>query len=369
MSSFIVLDSSSSEEWDTYYDQMYEKDIYFSSAYFRLFEDEDNQSAELFVYKQEDQLIMYPYLLRSIGHLPVVIDLGLEGDWYDISTPYGYGGPISNLAPGTERTELYRQFDEVFKKYCIEKRIMTEFVRFHPMIGNASEYQCGLKTELIRNTVYMDLTVGSESELIQNYCSNHKRNIRKMKSSPLTIRREDLSSRIERFSELYYGTLEDLQADSFYYFPQNFISETSRLLESRIELFEAMDGEKTVAACIVIHEHPWMHYHLCGWDRAYLQWSPTKLLIHAAAMWGMENSFERFHLGGGYTGNDNLYQFKQGFATQLEPLDYYLGKRIIFPELYDDILSRYNNRQEGNYFPLYRHPNLLEYNIMDHALK
>lgn len=368
MSDFIVLNSSHSEEWDTYLNQMDQKDIYFAADFFRLFED-DVQQAELFVFMQGDQLIIYPYLLRSISHLPAVIQLGLEGEWYDISTPYGYGGPISNVPIGAERTELYRQFSKTFADYCIEKKILTEFVRFHPLIGNASEYQSGLTTEWNRNTAYMDLTVGSESALIQNYGSNHKRNIRKSKSAPFTIRTSDLKDRIEPFTKLYYGTLNDLQADPFYYFPQKFIEDTSLLPEGRVVLFEAMDGDKMVATSIVLLDRPWMHYHLCGWDRAYLQWSPTKLLIHAAAVWGMENGYEKFHLGGGYKGNDELFQFKLKFATQLEPLDYYLGKRIFFPEVYERMMLLCDAGVAGNYFPLYRHPSLLNQNIMDHALK
>lgn len=53
MSNFIVLGSSSSEEWDAYLNQLETKDIYFSSAFFRLFEDGEHQQAELFVFKQE----------------------------------------------------------------------------------------------------------------------------------------------------------------------------------------------------------------------------------------------------------------------------------------------------------------------------
>lgn len=270
---------------------------------------------------------------------------------------------------GAERTELYRQFSDTFTDYCREKKIMTEFVRFHPFIGNAAEYQKGLTTELNRNTVYMDLTVGSESVLIQNYGSNHKRNIRKLKSAPFTIRKSDLKDRIEPFIELYYGTLNDLQADPFYYFPRKFIEDTSLMPEGRVALFEAMDGERSVGASIVLLDRPWMHYHLCGWDRAYLQWSPTKFLIHAAAVWGMENGYDKFHLGGGYKGNDELFQFKLRFATQLEPLDYYLGKRIFFPEVYERMIALCDTGVAGNYFPLYRHPSLLNQNIMDHALK
>lgn len=368
MSSFIVLDSSRSEEWDTYLNQMYVKDIYFSSAFFQLFE-VDGQRAELFVYKQGEQLIIYPYLLRSISQLPALIKLGLGGNWYDISTPYGYGGPVSNLPSGAERTELYRQFGEVFTDYCREKRIMTEFVRFHPLIGNASEYQRGLTTEWNRNTVCMDLTIGSESELVRNYSRDHLRNIRKMNSAPFTIRRSNLKDRIESFTELYYGTLNDLHADSFYYFPKKFIEDTSYLLEGRVELFEAMVGDKAVASSIILHERPWMHYHLCGWDRAYLQWSPSKMLIHSAALWGMEHGFERFHLGGGYSGNDDLFRFKYKFAKHLEPLDYYLGKRIFFPELYERIVSLCYFEGTRNYFPLYRHPGIMEGALLDHALQ
>lgn len=53
MSNFIVLGSSSSAEWDAYLNQLETKDIYFSSAFFRLFEDGEHQQAELFVFKQE----------------------------------------------------------------------------------------------------------------------------------------------------------------------------------------------------------------------------------------------------------------------------------------------------------------------------
>lgn len=366
MSNFIVLNSTNAEAWDAYLDQMYVKDVYFSSGYFRLFEDEEDQQAELFVYEKEGQLIIYPYLLRRISHLPAIIKMGLEDEWYDISTPYGYGGPISNVPPGAERSELYKEFGEVFTDYCSQKQILTEFIRFHPLLGNATEYQIGLSAELNRNTAYMDLTVGSESNLIQNYCRNHKRNIKKINSAPFTIERSNLKDRIESFTELYYGTLNDLHADAFYFFPEKFINDTSHFLEGRVELFEAKAQDKIVAACIVIHEKPWMHYHLCGWDRAYLQWSPTKLLIHTAALWGMENGFEKFHLGGGYTGNDDLFQFKHNFAKQTEPQDFYVGKRILFPEVYDRLLTLCDTEVVGNYFPPYRHPSIVDQQTVDY---
>lgn len=358
MSRITVLDSTQSHEWNACLNQMIEKDIYFSANYFRLFEREEDQRAEMFVFSQNEQMIMYPYLLRDISHLPSIQAAGLQGDWYDISTPYGYGGPISNVPPGEERRKLFREFGAVFTEYCKSKQILTEFIRFHPLARNAMEYQEGLHTERNRNTVYVDLTVNSETELLRSYRSNHKRNVQKAKVSHSVIRRSNPAGRLETFAKLYYATMEDLKADDFYFFPLPFLQDTFHQLEGRLELFEVMDGSHTVASCIVLHEKPWMHYHLCGWDRNYIHWSPTKLLIHEAALWGLENGFEKFHLGGGYKGDDKLYQFKSGFNSKSEPLSYHLGKRVFFPEHYDNISSLYRDRDqvEHDYFPIYRKP-------------
>lgn len=351
-----VLDTSQYEEWDDCLNQMIDKDIYFSVDYFRLFEREQEQRAEVFVFSNHGQMIMYPYLLRNISHLPSIQAAGLQGDWYDISTPYGYGGPISNVPPGEERSKLFREFGTVFTEYCRDKQIMTEFIRFHPLARNAMEYQEGLLTQLNRNTVYIDLTMNSEIELLRSYRSNHKRNIQKAKSSYDVIRRTNPADRMETFAKLYFATMEDLNADDFYFFPISFLQDTFHQLEGRLELFEVMDGDYTVASCIILHEKPWMHYHLCGWDRNYIHWSPTKLLIHEAALWGMDNGFERFHLGGGYKGDDMLYQFKSGFNSKGEPLSYHLGKRVFFPEHYDLISALYGDQVEHDYFPIYRKP-------------
>lgn len=363
LASYEIVPSSRTEEWNDWIARLPQRDIYYTAEYARLYEVEGSeaegeQKAELFVYRQGSRLVVYPYLLRAVNHLPAVRTLGLPGDWYDISSPYGYGGPISKLPPGREREALMIAFSDAFFEYALERRILTEFVRFHPLLGNARDY-AGVETRLSRHTASIDLQGQSEAGLLEHYCSNHKKNVRKFRSSPLTIRHTSPGERMDTFIELYYGTMQDLQADPFYYFPRPFLHNTARLLAGRLELFEVCHGEETVAACLVMHEHPYMHYHLSGWNRDYLHWAPTKLLIHAAALWGIEHGFEQFHLGGGYRGDDRLFDFKKGFGTHLPPLEYYLGRRVFFPELYDRLRSELGGGADlGEYFPLYRHPAL-----------
>ncbi|WP_127583435.1 GNAT family N-acetyltransferase [Paenibacillus koleovorans] len=352
-----IIKSTQAVAWTTVLSWMPEKDIYYTCEYNRLYEVEGEQQAELFVYREGDRLVVYPYLLRSLKESFIVQALGLPGEWYDIATPYGYGGPITNTPPGPDREKLFAAFSDMFAAVCKERQVLTEFVRFHPLLGNAADYP-GVETRLNRHTAAIDLRGQTEADLTEHYCSNHKKNIRKFRSSPLQVGTASPEEGLDAFIELYYGTMNDLQANPFYYFPRSYFESTVRHLQGKLELFEIRDGEHPIAACLVMHEHPWMHYHLSGWKREYLHWAPTKMLIHAASGWGIERGFEQFHLGGGYTGDDRLFDFKRGFATHLPPLEYWLGQRVLFPDLYERFRTKWGSGVNNDYFPLYRHPAL-----------
>ena len=57
-----------------------------------------------------------------------------------------------------------------------------------------------------------------------------------------------------------------------------------------------------------------MHYHLSGSLIEYRNLAPSNLLLYKAALWGCEQGFKTFHLGGGVgSGEDGLYKFKAAF--------------------------------------------------------
>src|SRR5690606_9044492 len=99
--------------------------------------------------------------------------LGWE-DYYDIVTPYGYGGPYIE---GDDET-IILDFDEEFEQFCLASNILTETIRFHPFVQNVNFTKSRMEVEFIRPTTAVDLTKPLE-EIREHYTLMNKRNIKK----------------------------------------------------------------------------------------------------------------------------------------------------------------------------------------------
>lgn len=101
-----------------------------------------------------------------------------------------------------------------------------------------------------------------------------------------------------------------------------------------------------------------LHYHLSGSLREYRSLAPSNLLLYKTALWGCEQGFKTFHLGGGVgSGEDPLYKFKAAFNRNSDN-QFSIGKMTLDSEKYDyltslrKIDSKFN--PESKFFPLYR---------------
>ena len=79
----------------------------------------------------------------------------------------------------------------------------------------------------------------------------------------------------------------------------------------------------------------------------------------APLIWGCEQGFKTFHLGGGVgSGEDNLYKFKAAFNRNSD-YQFSIGKEIFYREKYDELVRIRKNSDESfnaesSFFPLYR---------------
>ncbi|PYI57186.1 lipid II:glycine glycyltransferase FemX [Paenibacillus flagellatus] len=353
---FEVISGDNQERWNHYILLLPEADIYFTAEYCKIYEKNGEGKATLAVYEDGDNIICYPYLLRSINHLPIIRTLDLQEEWYDITTPYGYGGPISNIKEPQKRERLFADFQKRFGQYCQENRIIAEFVRFHPILKNY-EYYRAVNPVFMRNTIHVSLE-GTEQEINQRFSPDNRNRIRKAKKEGLTTNFSD-PKRLEHLVRLYYSTMDRKHANGYYYFSENFFTNTVSLLEGHVQLIEVKAGNLVVASSLFMHYNKYVHYHLMGASREYLRLAPVNLLLSEAIQWAKDKGYQYMHLGGGYTGNDNLFRFKRTFNSE-SVLDYYIGRKVHLPEVYGHISKCLNMSDE--YFPVYRHP-LLEQHI------
>lgn len=321
------------------------KDIYFKESYASLYEDMEQGTTELWELDCEYGKISYLFIKRPI---PIETDQ----QYFDIITPYGYGGPI--VLETTDLEQLNTRFQEEFTKYCVDNAIVSEFVRFHPVVGNAKDL------EAVYHPIYMRQTVGTTVDpngdtLMLEFNQTARKLTRKAERQGVTYRVTPAPKQLNDFLSIYYATMDRNKADSFYYFEPSYFEACLKTLQDELLLIEVLLEDKVIAACIYFVSGGVLHEHLMGSLTEYLSYSPVYVLKAAAIEWATENGINLIHYGGGLTNaeDDPLFLFKKKF-TRETLFDFYIAKKIHQSEVYEKLCQLKGISIDEPFFPAYR---------------
>lgn len=345
-----VINIASSEEWDRIVRSFQDYDVYSLSGYVKAFALHGDGIPMLFYY-QSDRLRAFNVVMkRDISDDPHFKGQLEPGVWYDLSTPYGYGGWL------TEGDGELDELDRAYTDYCAAHSIVSEFVRFHPVWENADIMNGVYNVIPLGPTVAMDL---SNPEIIwSNIISKNRNMIRKAQKNGIVITHGRELERFAEFKVMYNSTMDKDSAEAYYYFGDAFYESIQNDLKDQYEVFTAYYEEKPIAAAIMIYANGMLNYHLSGSDVEYRNLAPTNLLLYKAAVWGHEHGLATFHLGGGLGSHeDNLYKFKRSFYKG-ETKTFAIGKKIFLPNVYDELNKAREGAPESGFFPAYRRPAL-----------
>ncbi len=314
------------------------KDVYFTPEYYALYQNYGDGEAFCFVFEKDGNLALYPFLKNPITPLGYELDK----EYYDIQGAYGYNGIISS----TENPEFIVAFWEAFDVYCQENDIIAEFTRFHPLLNNQRLASPQMKTFYSRHTVSLDLSL-TEDEIWKNQISSKNRNmIRKAEKEGVTIvESDDYNS----FKRLYDGTMTNLHAEDFYFFPQAYYDVYKQTFKGKSMLCLAMYEGKVIAGSMFMFGDDYAHYHLSGRDRDYSRYAANNLILWYAIRKAKERGCKWFHFGGGTTGNedDSLLKFKKEFSkTETE---FWIGKCVHNQAVYDEIVRQWKREYPEHY--------------------
>lgn len=323
------------QEWNIYVDKLprEKQDIYFSGQYYQMEAEQENGQGKLFVYEDESgNTGIYPFILRRIES-----DV-LQGEYYDIETAYGYGGPILN----TEDSEFATSFEERFLEYCKDNNIVAEFIRFHPLIENQDIFKKDIAVIENRTTVWLDLEKTEDEIWMQEISTQNRNTIRKCIKNGLQV---EISNNYSEFKEIYNSTMDKVGADSFYYFDDNYYQRISEGKE--YTLLKVKHESETIAAGIFIGYGDYFHYHLAGSKKEYLKLAPNNLLLWEAIKYGKEKGYRKMHFGGGLTNSeeDNLFRFKKKYSSATAK--FYIGKRVHDKDAYTKLIADWEKRNDA----------------------
>ena len=321
-------------------------DIYFEPDYAELYETEENRAVE-YRFECEYGFITNLFLKRQID-----IKLPDEVQYYDIVTPYGYGGPVIHWT--NDKEKLIQAYMDDFGRYTEKEHIIAEFVRFHPILGNGVDFKEVYKSIFDRKTVGTNLTY---DDVVAKEFSKHKRkDIRKALKNP-EIRYEvtENPSTLQDFLKIYYSTMDRDKADDYYYFKPDYFQAMLEKFREHITAGRVFLGDQLIAMGVYFRYGKYLHAHLSGTLSEYLDYSPANILKYALAVYGHENGYEVIHYGGGTSRSpeNGVYKFKKEFGKNTE-FDFYIAKKVWNEEIYKQICSTVGADVNSDFFPAYR---------------
>ncbi len=335
-----------SAEWDAVVRSFSAYDTYWLSGYVKAFHIHGDGEPMLFFYEDNGVRGINVVMKRDIAKDSRFCGKIAEGTFFDFATPYGYGGWIIE---GEETKPLFASYET----WCMDNGIVSEFVRFHPMLQNHEAVKDGYEVIPLGYTVALDLT--SAEVIWANITSKNRNVIRKAQKNGVEIKIGRSPELFETFREIYNGTMDKDNADSYYYFSPEFYESVYDDLADNAQIFYAELDGKIIAASIMLAANGKMNYHLSGSIREYSSLAPTNLLLFEAALWGCENGCKTLYLGGGVgSGEDSLFKFKKSFYRKDDLPRFHIGKKILNLEKYDELLSLRDELPQSGFFPRYR---------------
>jgi hypothetical protein len=293
-------------------------DIYYQDAYAALYENNDGELFN-FIFQQAENKILFRSIKRKITQ---VAGIPIEEELYDLETPYGYGGPLTNCY---DRAFLTTAF-AAYKSECVKQHIVCEFIRFHPFnqLTHHDEYFNFFHQE--RQVVMVDLTL-AQTERWSQYSKTTRNIIRKTQK---VLERHQADNVMDNFLSLYQQTMDKNQAADFYYFDRDYFKQLSAI--PGVELLAVKLADEYVSMGFFMQTGELAHYHLSANNSELLRENGNYALLDFAFERAQQNGCKWMMLGGGRTSasDDSLFKFKTKFSDNLKP--FYIAGLDFMPE-------------------------------------
>ena len=325
------------------------RDLYFNPDYAKVYKDIDGES-DTFVFECSYGKITYTFILRKI---PWKIN-GIS--YFDIVTPYGYGGPLAEDV--TDIVALLSEYKKAFIEYCNKRNIICEFIRFHLYDNmNVREHYYGNVLHLLDNVVVN--SIGDfESDMWMKYEYKVRKNVKKAINSGLGIIIENDLSYIEDFLSIYTNTMDRNNADDYYYFTEQYFKSIANLLPENFMYFHVVKDDKIISTELVLCSEKYAYSFLGGTLTDYYAYRPNDYLKNEIIKWCNRTGREKFILGGGYHKEDGIYKYKRCFTQDMD-VPFYVGSYIFDEDIYNEIVRIRKSvdkifDENTGYFPKYR---------------
>lgn len=259
-------------------------------------------------------------------HLAAIAGTGLR----DGSSPYGYGGPLST----SDDPDFLAQAWLAYSRWMVQQRVVVEYVRFHPVLGNERWY--GGTSHDNRPVVWMDLQA---DDIARDYPLRLRQTLKKAAKAGLVYREGPLKPCANEFGAYYRAAMADITADPFFLFADAYFEllAATGLATLGVCLRQGDADGPWLAAGVFLQERGMREYHLAATNKLGRAVGASSFLLHQSALAARGQGLQRLYLGGGsdLRPDNSLLFFKSAYSTSR--LAYRTGSCVFRPPDYDEL--------------------------------
>lgn len=325
-------------------------DINFDPDYLRAYETHEGGTLETFRYECPLGAGFVYYIRR-----PLSCYEGFDG-YFDIITPYGYGGQMIERCASGREAELIALFNQAFERYCKQENIVSYFARFHPFADNGPAFQAFFdEVTPIRNVISMDLGL---DRVTDNLTSKARYHYRSALDRNVSVRLETAESGLDEFIDMYYAQMDSKHAKDYYFFSREYFEYLFERFPQNMLLLSAQAEDQNIFFTLILAYGDIAYSHLTCRKPGFSYYKANYAGNIAAAEAAKARGCKYFMLGGGLSSDekDPLYVFKKQFSKE-EPRLFYIGKRIFDRDTYEALCCNDPHTEElaeSSFFPQYR---------------
>ncbi len=296
--------------------------------------------------------ILYPFILRPVGSEPWA---SCDETTWDITTPYGYGGPFAWSVDAKYAEEFWNQFDA----WARDNSVVTSFARLSLFTDERLQFR-GEEEDCISNVV-RSLTLTS-ADVWKDYAHKVRKNVNKARRSGLDVRFDSSGELLDAFRDIYSATMQRRGAAAGYHFPRTFVETLVNGLQGQYVFCHVLSAGRVVSTELVLVSATRLYSFLGGTAEEAFESRPNDLLKHAVIEWGIQNGKTAYVLGGGQEEGDGIFRYKLSFAPS-GVVPFKVGRRVYDPAASERLLQQRLRWEEragapwspnARFFPVYR---------------
>ena len=340
---YFVISATEKKKWRSILDGFDNLDCCYLPEYHLAYQSRDPESnALMFVCVDGKKVFAYPFMLRKIPN-----DLLTEiNSYYDISSVYGYAGPVANSKNTEFLSESWRHFDT----WANEQNIINEFTRFSFYSDSLNFKHPNCIVEYNRWAAVSNLTA-TTSDNLSDLGPKTRNLLRKAEKNNLILKELPFVDHTINFKSFYNTKMKNNGANHFFLYDDSYYNELIKLKDNEIRYFEVHQGEEVIAAVLVLIYQEYALYHLGAVKDGANEFGSSNFYLYFICRKLKEEGLKLFVLGGGRTTdeNDSLLKFKLRNSNSRSK--FFVGKRILNQNIYDKLVKNYYSNSNNNENP------------------